>query len=358
MTTPFSSASSTDAREELADRLALLVGGESAKAIVSGVLADYEITRKEKALVIYNQGETEYLIKRFIVAKKVKGCTDRTCKLYFGNLTRMYRDIGKSPTQCDHTDIQACVARLIVKGTSKAYQQNIIRTFSSFYGWMFREELIGKNPMLKIDPIKTNPKHKDAFTDMEVEQIRMACRTSREKALVEVLLSTGCRITEASHLTREDVREDAIRIIGKGEKERSVYLNAKAVLTIRAYLAERSDQNPYLFPASVMSGQSFKQMPGDLKKPEWYRARECVSTDKPQDQSSLESIIRNIGKRAGVKNCHPHRFRRTCATLALRRGMNVVHVQQMLGHSDLSTTQRYLDIGEEELREAHKRYVV
>lgn len=357
MEAEYSSHSSTDGREELAERIALALENPETKALIIGLMADYEIVRKEKGLILYDGGQTEYLIKRFLVAKKVKGCTDKTCALYNQNLHKVFGVINKSPLQCDHTDIQGYIAQLIVRKLSKSYQQNIVRTLSSFYGWMTREELIEKNIMLKIDVIKNRPKHKKAFSDMDVEKIRIACKTKRESALVEVMLSTGCRVFEVSELRIDQCQKDEIEIIGKGEKPRTVYLNAKAQLAIDAYLKERRDENPFLFPVSIYVGQSVTKAPALKGMAEWYKYPDQVNPDGHAENSTLESIIRKIGKHAGVENCHPHRFRRTCATFALRRGMDVTLVQQMLGHESLATTQRYLDLSEEDLKNAHKRYV-
>lgn len=352
-------SSEKDCRNELADRIAGMLGGSDAKAVVLGCLSEYNVTRKETGLIVYDGGETEYLIKRFIIAKKVKGCTDRTCNVYATNLHRMFSRIGKSPTQCDHTDIQAVLASLIIAGTSKAYQQHIMRTFSSFYGWLAREEIVPKNIMLKIDPVRVSAKHKEAFSDMDVEKIRAACKTLREKALVEVLLSTGCRIFEVAKLTRKEVQQESFTIIGKGDKERTVFMNAKAQITVMAYLAERKDGNPYLFPQSTIEGNVSTNGIGSLRGGlAWYQNSSQVHKTNHSNPDTLAALIHAIGKRAGVENCHPHRFRRTCATLALRRGMPVTLVQMMLGHSSLATTQRYLDIADEELRDAHRRYVV
>ena len=346
-----------DGRDELADKIADTLNLTDARTLILGLMAAYDITKKETAIVVYNGGQTEYFIKRFLIAKKVKGCTDRTCRLYDQNLHRAFTFIGKSPLQCDHTDIQAYIASLIVRGCGKDYQQNNMRTLSSFYAWMTREELIEKNIMLKIDPIRNKPKQKKAFSEMDVEKIRMACRTLRESALVEVLLSTGCRVFEAAALQIDQCRQEEMTIIGKGEKQRTVYLNAKAQLAIQAYLKERKDDNPYLFPASINVGRVACEAPALKGVASWYIYPEQVSKDSHSDNSTLEAIIRTIGKRAGVKQCHPHRFRRTCATMALRRGMDVTLVQRMLGHESLATTQRYLDIAEEDLKTAHKRFV-
>lgn len=352
-----SSPSSIDGRDELAELIACSLNNHEAKALILGLMADFDISKKEKSLILYDGGNTEYLIKRFLVAKKVKGCTDRTCALYNQNLHKVFRVIGKDPLQCDHTDIQAYIATLIVRKLSKAYQQNIVRTLSSFYGWMTREELTDKNIMLKIDAIKNRPKHKRAFTDMDVEKIRMACKTKRETALVEVMLSTGCRVFEVSELRIDQCQKDEVEIIGKGEKPRTVYLNARAQLAISAYLNERKDENPFLFPVSIHVGRPANKAPVLKGMAEWYKYPDQVNPDGHVDNSTLESIIRKVGKRAGVENCHPHRFRRTCATFALRRGMDVTLVQQMLGHESLATTQRYLDLSDEDLKNAHKKFV-
>lgn len=353
----YRSHSSIDGRDDLADKIAYALKVPESKPLILGILAEFEISKKEMGLIAYDGGQIEYLIQRFLVAKKVKGCTDKTCKLYGQNLRRAYAYIGKSPLQCDHTDVQRFIASLIVKKCSKDYQQNNLRTLSSFYNWLTREELVEKNIMLKIDPIKNKPKRKKAFTEMDVEKIRMGCRTKREACLVEVLLSTGCRVYELATLTIEQCQQEEVTIIGKGEKQRTVYLNAKAQLAISAYLKERKDQNPFLFPASIHIGRPANKAPALKGVESWYIYPEQVSKADHSDNSVIESIIRGIGKRAGVKQCHPHRFRRTCATFALRRGMDVTLVQQMLGHESLATTQRYLDIAEEDLKTAHKRYV-
>lgn len=358
-TEEYKSPSSIDGRDELADRIAVVLHLQDEKALILGAMADYEIKKKETGLIVYDGGMTEYLIKRFLVAKKVKGCTDKTCRAYRQNLNMAFQFIGKCPLQCDHTDIQAFIASLIMRGVGKEYQQMHQRTLSSFYGWLTKEELIAKNIMLKIDPIRVKTKHKKAFSEMDIEKIRMACNTNRERAVVEVLLSTGCRIFELVTLKIEQCKNEEMTIIGKGEKERNVYLNAKAQLAIKAYLAERSDSNPYLFPKSIVRGKVSDVKVSSLKgQKKWYIYPEQVSEDGHSDSSTIESIIRRIGNRADVKQCHPHRFRRTCATMALRRGMDVTLVQKMLGHDSLATTQRYLDIAEEDLKTAHRRFVI
>ena len=122
-------------------------------------------------------------------------------------------------------------------------------------------------------------------------------------------------------------------VLGKGEKERTVYLNAKAQYQIDKYLSQRNDKEDWLF----------------------------VALDEPHEQlkkSAIETRVRQIGRKQGVENCHPHRFRRTGATFALRAGMPIEDVSRILGHEQLSTTQIYLDIDDEKTHASHKKYAM
>jgi site-specific recombinase XerD len=209
--------------------------------------------------------------------------------------------------------------------------------------------------MNKVDSVKVQKIKKKAFTDIEVEKLRESCRTAMETALVEVLLSTGCRVSEVSAIQISEINEDKVLVHGKGNKDRVVYLNAKAQIALTKYLAERSDMNPYLFPQGVWLAHDRKAK--NKQNPFWYRRPDLVGEGK-RDNGAFEATVRRLGKRAGVENVHPHRFRRTCATMALRRGMPLELVSKMLGHEQIVTTQIYLDLSEHELEEAHKKYVV
>ena len=326
-------------------------------AKIRTILFDYRIEPKEEALTVWTEGKNEYYIKRFLLAKAVAGCTKRTVKVYGDYLKRAFLYMGKDADVVSALDIQAYLASIIQK-TSKANADNIRRVLSSFYGWMHREELISKNPMNKVDAIKVRKQKKKAFTDVECELLRNSCRTARERAIVEMLFSTGCRVSELVSIKRQDLDGKAVTIIGKGEKERQVYLNAKAFVAVQNYEAERKDNNPWLFP-KMDSGCRTKDR---LSKPcrfreNWYKQADMVDPSGHSDNGTIENIVRNIGKRAGVENVHPHRFRRTCATSALNHGMPIEQVSKMLGHEQLSTTQIYLDLGERGLEIAHERYV-
>lgn len=207
--------------------------------------------------------------------------------------------------------------------------------------------------MSKIEKIKTQRVKKEAFTEMEVERIRNVTSTGREKAIVEFLLSTGCRVAELVGIRLDEIEGDRVLIHGKGQKDRYVYMNAKTQLAVENYLVERKDANPYLFAGGWST--AVKHMHGAKKN--WYKTEEYVTPDEHLDIGSVQHILRRLAKLAGVKQANPHKFRRTCATFALRRGMPIEQVSKMLGHEQISTTQIYLDLNEEDLAHAHKKYV-
>lgn len=332
------------------------------RARFSLILNDYQISAKEEALVIYTEGKNELFIKKFILAKAVAGCSKNTLRNYANEVKRALAEIGKDADTITAQDVQIHLAK-IMQRSSKVYADNVRRDLSSFFGYLVREELIAKNPMNRVENIKLTKKKKPAFTEFDVELIRDACQNSREKAIVELLLSTGCRVSELTSIQVDDLTtgpQSGINILGKGDKYRNVYLNARAEVACRNYLKDRSDRNPYLFPRSGVSiGEKSKN--GDMLrtlKADWYKEPRLVAETGPVDKGVIESIVRGIGKRAGVSECHPHRFRRTCATFALRRGMPIEQVSKMLGHANIATTQIYLDLSDEELAAAHKKYVV
>lgn len=339
------------------------IAGPEVKNEVFMVLDPYEITSRSTEIVVTDKDHIALYVKRFLASKKVQGCTDRTVYHYGKELGRFFRDVQMNPEDVKPDDIRRYLA---VKQTrnhnSLTTVQNSSRVISSFYAWMVSEDYMSKNPMLKVGIVKKAKTKKEAFADMDIEKIRASCRTSRETAIIELFLSTGCRVSELCGILIADIRGDEVVVHGKGQKDRTVYLNAKAQLAVKKYLEERSDDNPYLFPkSSVTAGAGCGAMCNKLKPsqmPNWYSIPELVDPIEHQDKSSIESVVRKIGKRAGVSNVHPHRFRRTCATMALRHGMPVELVSKMLGHENIGTTQIYLDIGENELKTAHEKFVV
>lgn len=341
-------------------------GAEDLSAVKSRfavILNDYRISPKETALVVWTEGKNERYIQKFLLAKAVAGCSPNTITAYGSELRRVFNELGKDADTVTSDDIQILLALKLRDGVSKSYANTLRLYLSTFYAYLMREELIARNPMLKIEKIKFHKKDEGAFSEIEVERIRDGCRNARERAIVELLLSTGCRLSELASIRIDDIQDGAATILGKGQKYRNVYLNAKATVAVENYLKERRDANPYLFPASVMTrGEVFAGKDEISVKfrrlgEEWYKDASLVSPDRPAWKDVIGQIVSRLGRRVKVENCHPHRFRRTCATFALRRGMPVEQVSKMLGHASIATTQIYLDLREDELAQAHRKYV-
>lgn len=307
-------------------------------------LEGYQFQKTTTEVTIYEGNQNEKLIRAFLVSKRVNGCTENTIKVYNNYLSNVLKIINKPADQINANDFRIYFAkRELNDHVSARSRDNERRVLSSFYTWMVDEELILKNPIRKIPFIKGVKTKKKAFTDAELEEIRLAVTTQKENAILELLISTGCRVSEICQIMVSDIAENKVLVHGKGQKDRYVYLTARAKKAIELYMETEyfkkrySLGNPYLFARERMI------------EPDRYMH---------MDKGAVENMVRTLGKKADVKNVHPHRFRRTCATNALRRGMPIEQVSKMLGHNSIETTQIYLDLDEESLENAHKKYVV
>lgn len=296
--------------------------------ILTLALMDCEIIKYTKAVTVYKGEPNKQIIKAFIVAKKVAGASDRTANYYRFIIGQFFAKVGKLFDAINANDIRIYFAkRELEDGVSAVTRNNERRVLSSFYGWLFDEELIERNPMRKVSRIKTKKVQKKAFTPMDLEQIRAHCQNEKETAVIETLISTGCRVSELCGITLADIEDDAVTVHGKGDKDRTVYLTAKAQLAINNYLNSKA-----------------------------YKNRRNKAKVFPTVHT-VQEIVRRVGESAGVDKCHPHRFRRTCATNALEHGMPIEYVSRMLGHESLETTRIYLDLNDHDMQIAHRKYV-
>lgn len=352
----------TDERQNLINRICMHFSErvddlEMLRSELYITLNDYEITNRCTELAETDQECLENVLKRFLVAKAVKGCSERTIQLYSMSVRKVFTEINKRVEDVTPDDIRLYMGlRLRRDGVSKVTVGNEIRSLSSFYAWATAEEIIQKNPMLRVHKIKKQKVRKEALTEMEIERLRMAADGEMQKMMIEVLLSTGCRVTELVNIRIDEIQKDEITVHGKGEKDRKVYLNAKAELAVQVYLAKRRDENPYLLPGAK-SMRERKGMDRKVSRKNWWMDRNNL-TEGHITTSTVESMMRTIADRAEVEQANPHKFRRTCATFALRRGMPIEQVSRMLGHEKVGTTQIYLDLKEEDLKRSHEKYVV
>lgn len=259
----------------------------------------------------------ERIINTYIASMRLEGRSEKTLKQYYDALTKLLDEIPKSIKDIRTNDIRYHLAHYqSTHKVSNATVNNKRKFLSAFFVWATREEIVDKNPMLKINSIKEKYVTKKPFSDIELAKIRDALEDNREKALVEFLLSTGCRVSEVAGLKvgNIDFRIGECVVLGKGNKERTVYLNNKSMYYLERYLGNFVDADRPLFMNARGRGMT---------------------------KQNIEELMRIIGKRAGVSKVHPHRFRRTMATNAMKRGMPVQYIQVILGHSKLDTTMIY-----------------
>lgn len=333
---------------------------EDIKAQITIILSNYDVKKRETELAILNEDKNEKYVALFIASKAAGGRTEKTLKAYRNYLTRIFDTIGKDADLITSDDIKLYLAkRLRIDKCTKVSVDNERRSLSTFYGWMLKNEHIAKDPMNKVETMKYSKPKKYAFSDYEVELLRGACRTERETMIIEVLLSTWARVSELVGIRISEIKDDKLIVHGKGEKDRTVFLNAKAQLAIKRYLEKRKDTNPYLLPKAKDAGNvvAFCKGKKRSRQSNWYELPELVDSSEHSDKSTVESIVRNLGQRAGVENVYPHRFRRTGATFAVKAGMPYMTVSKLLGHANIAVTQVYLDISDEDLENEHGKYV-
>lgn len=305
-------------------------------------LHGYRLTKEETGLVKYEMTESEKWYKMFFISKKLQGLSERTLKIYNYEINKLILKINKPLDKITTDDIRYYLACYQLQGNANQTTiDNTRRYINTFFQWLEDEEHIQKNPVKKIKKVKQKKIVKKALKFDEIEKLRIASEKipkeiyrKRTIAMIEVLLSTGVRAEEFVNIKLTDINFDTgeILILGKGNKERIVYLNATSMLRLKEYLNSRNKESDYAFVG--------------LQSP--YRKIGV---------SVVESTVRDIGKAAGVEKVHPHRFRRTCATIARKRGMPIEEIQRMLGHEDLGTTQIYVQVDADDIKKSHEKYM-
>lgn len=290
----------------------------------------------EKATAEDNSGiDSRELLERFLSTKRLEGRLERTIKYYRTSISKMLEAVGKSVMAITTDDLRAYLADYQSRPTvSKATVDNQRRNLGTFFAWLEEEDYILKSPVRRIHKIKTTVAVREAYTDDEMERLRDACENSRDLAIIDVLASTGMRIGELVKLNRDDIdfTERECLVLGKGDKERMVYFDARAKLHLKVYLDSRTDDNEALFVG--------------LRAP---RNRVTIN--------GIELRVRELGRKVGIKKCHPHKFRRTMATVAIDKGMPIEQVQRLLGHEKIDTTLHYAMVKQSNVKIAHRKYI-
>lgn len=274
-------------------------------------------------------------LELFLAAKRIEGCSDKSLKYYKATIERMVNAISKSVNHIETDDIRNYLIKYQEQNkSSKVTIDNIRRILSSFFSWLEEEDYILKSPVRRIHKVRTGSNIKETYSDEVMELMRDNCSELRDLAIIDMLASTGVRVGEMVLLNRNDVdfNERECIVFGKGNKARVVYFDARTKIHLQNYLKSRIDNNLALF-VSLKAPHNRLQIGG------------------------VEARLRRLGKLLGIHKVHPHKFRRTLATMAIDKGMPIEQLQQLLGHKKIDTTLQYAMVKQSNVKISHQRYI-
>ena len=305
------------------------------REILTEICLNYQIEIIEQTKRKETQKNNTDILDRFIASKEIEGCSTRTLNYYRDNINKMLDTVNLPINEITTEILRNYLSDY--KSNSNAGMvtiDNIRRTLSSFFAWLENEDYIVKSPVRRIHKVKTTRRVKETLTDENLEKLRDTCSNVIDLAILELLISTGMRVGELIRLNISDInfQERSCIVLGKGNSEREVYFSAKSKMYIKKYLETRTDNNEALF----------------------------VSLIKPYNRlgiSGVEILIRNLGREANINKVHPHKFRRTMATMAIDKGMPVEQVQKLLGHIKIDTTMEYAMVNQNNVKNSHRKYV-
>lgn len=300
--------------------------------VLEYTMFNYEISENKNAI---STEDNISWVEMFIAAKRVEGCSEKTLNYYRKTITDMVSAINKDIRRIVTDDLREYLTDYQVKKQlSKVTVDNVRRILSSFFSWLEDEDYILKSPVRRIHRVKTTISVKETYTDEMLELMRDSCTGLRDLAMIDMFASTGMRVGEMVLLNREDINftDRECVVFGKGDKERIVYFDARTKIHLKNYLESRTDDNPALF----------------------------VSLRSPFNRitiTGIESRLRSLGKKLDMQKVHPHKFRRTLATMAIDKGMPIEQLQQLLGHKRIDTTLQYAMVKQSNVKLAHKKYI-
>lgn len=305
---------------------------EMLKSVLLRCLDGYTLTEEIKQED--NSNNYRYL-DMFVSSKRVEGCSEKTVDYYTATIKRLLDTVKKDIRDIMTDDIRTYLSEYQEQhGSSKVTMDNMRRIFSSFFSWLEDEDYIVKSPVRRIHKVKTTKVIKETFTDENMEVLRDTCSEIRNLAMIELLASAGIRVGELVLLNRADIdfNERSCIVLGKGDKEREVYFDARTKLHLQAYLHGRTDDNPALI----------------------------VSFKAPFNRLTIggvEKAVRKLGEQAKISKVHPHKFRRTLATVAIDKGMPIEQVQNLLGHKNINTTMQYAMVNTVNVKNSHRKII-
>lgn len=326
-------------RSEITARLAMRFPAEDIQLIMTSidrVMVNYEIQKKETALQPYDNSVYDAL-KMYLLCKQAAGYKEGSLGNIRYTLKRFADAIGKPLAEITTNDVRGYLFLYQQREkVSPATLDKIRERINTFFQWCVEEGRIQINPAARVAKIKVPRSERRALTAEELEYCRNQCKTLRDKALLEVLYSTGARVSEVSRIDIKDIDwvRGSVKVFGKNSEYYTVYLNAKSKVALKCYLDSRTDNCPALFVTD--------------RRP-----------SKRLSQGSIRLAVEAIGKRAGVDTVvSPHVMRHTMATTALQHGTPLEIVQKMLNHKNPATTQIYAEMNHLDIAAAHRKAVV
>lgn len=282
-----------------------------------------------------DQKEQPDIIQTFLAAKRVEGCSDKTLRYYDSTIRNVLKATGKQVQDISTDDLRIYLDGYQTNNkVSKVTIDNIRRILSTFFAWLEDENYIIKSPVRRIHKVKTCKTVKETYSDEFLEIMRDNAESIRDLAMIDLLASTGIRVGELVLINRTDVdfvNRECI-VLGKGNKQRKVYFDARTKIHLQRYLSERTDDNPALF----------------------------VTLNNPHSRLQIKGVeirLQRLGRKLGLIRVHPHKFRRTLATMAIDKGMPIEQVQQLLGHESVDTTLQYAMVNQNNVKLSHHRFI-
>ena len=296
-------------------------------------LADYHVDKETREIAILDD-YNDKVLNTYSNCLRIEGKSDKTVIAYRRELRKLGDTLHKNYCDMGTYDLRYYLAMMKARNVTNTTLENSRAYMSAFFKWLEIERFIEKNPMAPIKPIKTNPKKETPFLGSEIDSLRFACQNTKERALIEVALSSGLRCEELARLKVSDIDLKNLEVHvrhGKGDKDRISYINELTAKWVERYLGERDDGLDVLFVSRSNGGGFYTE-------------------------SGIYSIIVDIGKRAGVDNVHPHRFRHTMASTLAKKGMPITEIKEILGHTSVSTTMRYIHTSLDIVKASFRKY--
>lgn len=293
---------------------------------LSDVLSNYDVTSTND-----QPDKADDLLDAYLSALSVQGRSQKTIERYQYLLSKMRKALGIPTRSITVYHLRKYLADEKTRGLSERTLESMRQVFSAYFNWLQRESLIESNPCANLGAIKYPKKEKDIYTDVDLERLKFCCKTLRDRAIVYFLLATGCRISEMTQLNRDSINFNTLEciVVGKGNKERTVYIDTVTGMALQNYLEQRTDDLPALF----IGKGSERMTPHGIRK-----------------------MLVELGQRAHVTHVHPHKFRRTRATTLIRHGMGLQEVAAILGHDKLDTTMQYVVLDKSDIKASYRKY--